>query len=90
MKRQCPDCKTGKVDTEEIPRGSECSYCHKIIAVNSYYHLVAVCVLLLLEFLSISYDIGFLVVFFFGLLALYTIGYERINARYLPLKVSDS
>ena len=86
VKRHCPECDHGMLDTSEIFRGAECPYCHCLLEVNFRYSAGIPIVLAFLIILSFTHDYGIIGLTLTGLMVVYDAGYRSVFARYLPLK----
>ncbi|MFT7685469.1 MAG: hypothetical protein ACI9FB_000812 [Candidatus Azotimanducaceae bacterium] len=85
-KRSCPECLHGQLIVKELSKGTNCSYCHKLIELKFFYVAGIPSVLAVLLTIFFRYgpeELGYLCT---GLLVLFASGYESVFAAYLPLK----
>ena len=84
--RPCPLCEYGKVDTTELPRGTQCSYCHKLIELDFVYWTGIPMLLALVLTIAFASDFDYLGYACAVLLVTYSAGFEKLVVPILPLK----
>jgi hypothetical protein len=84
--RPCPECEFGRLEIAQLQKGCRCSYCHKLIETDFIYGAGVPVLLALLVGLSFNNDFGVIGYVMTAMLVFYTVTYDSIVARYLPLK----
>ena len=85
-KRPCPECDHGQVIVKELSKGTNCSYCHKLIELEFAYIVgipLALGILLTIFFNSDLDGLGYLST---ALMVLFTAGYKEVFSAFLPIK----
>ena len=84
--RPCPECEHGRGMIAEVQKGSRCSYCHRMIETDFFYTVGIPALLVLLLTLAFSNDLRWLGFLLTGLMVMYSVTYDTLVARYIPLK----
>lgn len=87
--RPCPNCEHGKISTLELPSQAECTYCHKLISLDSKWEMYIAGFFVFFIFLFVYLDVLILAGFFFALYTIYNALLHKIATSYFPLKLHD-
>ena len=84
--RQCPTCEYGQVVIAELSKGTQCTYCRRLIEIDFVFGAGIPILLALLLTLAFSNGFKFIGYGITILTVLYTATFDSVVARYLPLK----
>ena len=84
--RPCPLCEFGRLEVSELHKGTQCSYCRKLIEMDFRYSAGIPVVLALVVTVAFERDWGAVGLTCTLLLVVFASGYQSVFTGYLPLK----